>query len=69
MVIDPDEHEQEALKVAMRFMGELMAEIGWTTRFNELSADQAAKLVEAAVDGFQEGMLANAPRPDPEVPF
>jgi hypothetical protein len=50
-------------------MGELMAEIGWSTRLNDLSADQAAKLAEAAVDGFQEGMLATAPRPDPEVPF
>lgn len=68
-MIDPDEREQEALKVALRFMGELMAEIGWSTRFNDLSADQAAKLAEAAVDGFQEGMLSTAPRPDPEVPF
>ena len=68
-MIDPDEREQEALKVALRFMGELMAEIGWLTRFNELSADQAAKLAEAAVDGFQEGMLVTAPKSDPEVPF
>jgi hypothetical protein len=68
-VIDPDEREQEALKVALRFMGELMAEIGWSTRFNDLSADQAAKLAEAAVDGFQEGMLATVPKSDPEVPF
>ena len=68
-MIDPDEREQEALKVALRFMVELMAEIGWSTRFNDLSADQAAKLAEAAVDGFQEGMLATAPKSDPEVPF
>lgn len=68
-MIDPDEREQEALKVALRFMGELMAEIGWSTRFNDLSADQASKLAEAAVDGFQEGMLATAQRPDQEVPF
>lgn len=68
-MIDPDEREQEALKVALRFMSELMAEIGWPTRFNDLSADQAAKLAEAAVDGFQEGMLATAPKSHPEVPF
>ena len=46
-MIDPDEREQEALKVALRFMGELIAEIGWSTRLNDLSADQAAKLAEA----------------------
>jgi alcohol dehydrogenase class IV len=68
-MIDPDERERPALRNAMKFMAELMAEIGWEKRLNELSADQAGKLAEAAVDGFQESMFASAPRPDPEVPF
>ncbi|MCC5991723.1 MAG: hypothetical protein JJT99_04285 [Rhodobacteraceae bacterium] len=68
-MIDPDDREREALSHAMKFMGELMGEIGWSTRFCELSAEQAAKLVEAAVDGFQESMLATAPRDESEVPF
>lgn len=68
-MIDPDERERAALHNALKFMGELMAEIGWSTRFNDLTAEQAAKLAEAAVDGFQESMLASAPRDESEVPF
>jgi hypothetical protein len=40
-MIDPDARERQALQTAMKFMGELLAEIGGTTRFNELSAEQA----------------------------
>lgn len=68
-MIDPDEREQAALSNAMKFMGELMGEIGWHKRLNELTAEEAAALAEAAVDGFQESMLASAPRPEPDVPF
>ena len=50
-------------------MAELMAEIGWTTRFADLTEAQALALATAAVDGFQEAMQTSAPRPDPEVPF
>jgi hypothetical protein len=68
-MIDPDEREQAALRVALRNMAELMAEIGWTTKFGDLSEAQALALATAAVDGFQERMATNAPLPDPEVPF
>ena len=68
-MIDPDARERQALQTAMKLMGELMAEIGWATRFNELSAEQARALAEAAIDGFQEAMAASAPKPDLEVPF
>ena len=68
-MIDPDEREQAALRVALRNMAELMAEIRWTTRFADLSEAQALALATAAVDGFQEAMQTSAPRPDPEVPF
>jgi len=68
-MIDPDEREQAALRAALRNMAELMAEIGWTTRFADLSEEHALALATAAVDGFQEAMQTSAPRPDPEVPF
>ena len=68
-MIDPDDRERAALALAVKVMGELMAEIGWSTRLNELAAEQAAKLAEAAVDGFQEAMATSAPRSAPEVPF
>ena len=68
-MIDPDEREQAALSNALKFMSDLMAEIGWHTRFNDLTAAQAAKLAEAAVDGFQESIRATAPSETSEVPF
>ena len=68
-MIDPDEREQAALRAALRNMAELMAEIGWTARFADLSEAQALALATAAVEGFQEAMATSAPRPGPEVPF
>lgn len=66
---DPDERERAALRAGLGLMAELMAEIGWTTRLNELSEAQARALAEAAVDGYLEAMRASAPRRDPAVPF
>lgn len=68
-MIDPGEREKAALRAALRNMTELMAEIGWPTRFNDLSEAQALALATAAIDGFQEAMAASAARPDPDVPF
>jgi len=68
-MIDPDEREQAARRAALRYMAELMAEIGWTTRFADLTEAQALAIATAAVDGFQEAMQTSAPRSDPEVPF
>lgn len=68
-MIDPDDREKVALVHAMKSMGLLMDEIGWSTRFKDLTAMQAGKLAEAAVDGFQASMLASAPRASSEVPF
>lgn len=68
-MIDPGPREQAALRAAMKNMAELMAEIGWTTRFQDLSESQALGLATAAVDGFQEAMAVNASRSDSEAPF
>ena len=43
-MIDPDPREQAALRAALKNMAELMAEIGWTTRFQDLSEQQALAL-------------------------
>jgi hypothetical protein len=68
-MIDPDDRERQALTQAMKSMGLLMDEIGWSTRFKDLTAMQAGKLAEAAVDGFQESLLASAQPASSEVPF
>lgn len=68
-MIDPDDRERKALTQAMKSMGLLMDEIGWSTRFKDLTAMQAGKLAEAAVDGFQSSLLASAPPASSEVPF
>jgi hypothetical protein len=69
-MIDPDPREQAALRAALKNMAELMAEIGWTTRFQDLSEQQARALATATGDGFQEAMRASAAAPrDMEVPF
>lgn len=68
-MIDPDDRERTAIAAGLKLMAELMAEIGWTTRFNQLTEAQARALAEAAIDGFLESMGTSAPRPDSGVPF
>jgi deoxyribodipyrimidine photolyase-like uncharacterized protein len=69
-MVDLTEQEKAAMRAAMRRVAETMAEIGWDTRFQELSEAQVLTLIEAAVGGFQEAMQAIA-RQDAaaEVPF
>lgn len=55
------------MRMAMRMMGEVMAEIGWTTPLNGLSEQQVLTLAYVSVKGFQDGMRASAA--EPEVPF
>ncbi len=69
-MIDPDPREQAALRAGLKNMAELMAEVGWATRFQDMSEQQALGLATAAVDGFQEAMRTSAPAyRDIEVPF
>lgn len=69
-MIDADPREQAALRAGLKNMAELMAEIGWTTRFQDMSEQQALALATASVDGFQEVMRTSAPaHRDMEVPF
>ena len=69
-VVDLTEPEQAAMRAAMRHVAESMAEIGWGTRFQDLSEAQVLTLIEVAVGGFQEAMQAIARgHPAEEVPF
>lgn len=68
-MIDSDLHEQAALRAALKSMAEIMAEIGWSTRFQDLAEAQALALATSAIDGFQEAMCAVVSWPDPQVPF
>ncbi|MFC3004108.1 DUF6511 domain-containing protein [Falsiroseomonas tokyonensis] len=69
-MVDLTEQEKAAMRAAMRRVAETMAEIGWDTRFQDLSETQVLALIEVAVGGFQEAMQAIA-RQDAaaEVPF
>lgn len=68
-MIDPDDRESVGIAAGLKLMAELMAEIGWTARLNELTEPQARALAEAAIDGFLEAMALSAARPESEVPF
>ena len=57
------------MRAAMRRVAETMAEIGWGTRFQDLSEAQVLTLIEVAVGGFQEAMQAIARQAAAEVPF
>ncbi|MBS7789385.1 hypothetical protein KTR66_05235 [Roseococcus sp. SDR] len=59
-MVDLTEQEKAAMRAAMRRVAETMAEIGWGTRFQELSEAQVLTLIEVAVGGFQEAMQAIA---------
>jgi len=66
---DLDEQERAAMHTAMRMMGEVMAEIGWTTPLNSLSEQQVLTLAYVSVKGFQAAMRAAAAVSESEVPF
>ena len=69
-MVDLTGQEKAAMRAAMRRVAETMAEIGWDTRFQDLSEAQVLTLIEVAVGGFQEAMQAIV-RQDAaaEVPF
>ena len=67
-MVDLTDLERAAIRAAMKPLAEVMAEIGWTTRLNELSEAQVQTLIEVAVGGFQDAMHRTAEKPE-EVPF
>ena len=72
MMVDPTLAEQAAICGAMKPVAEVMEEIGWQTRFADLSEQQVLTLIEVAVTGFQHCLLEYAAAnraADPEIPF
>ncbi len=68
-MFDIQPEERAALRAAMTPVAEAMEEIGWVTRLCDLEERQVLTLIEVAVGGFQDAMLATAKADEPEVPF
>ena len=69
-MVDLTEQEQAAMRAALRPLGEIMAEIGWGTRLQDLTGPQVLTLIEVAVGAFQEAMQAIARQHlAQEIPF
>lgn len=57
------------MRAALRPLGEIMAEIGWGTRLQDLTGPQVLTLIEVAIGGFQDAMRAVAGPGEPEIPL
>ncbi len=68
-MVDLTEQEQAAIRSTIKLMAEIMEEIGWQTRLIDLSEAQVLTLIEIAVGGFQDAMLATAKADGTEIPF
>jgi len=68
-MVDLTEQEIAAIRTTVKLMAEIMDEIGWKTRLIDLSEAQVLTLIEVAVGGFQEAMLATAKTDNTEIPF
>ena len=67
-MFDIQPEERAALRAAMTPVAEVMEEIGWERRLCDLDEAQVLTLIEVAVGGFQDAMLATAKPDQPEVP-
>jgi hypothetical protein len=68
-MVDLTEQEIAAIRTTIKLMAESMEEIGWQARLIDLSEAQVLTLIEVAVGGFQDAMLATAKADDTEIPF
>ncbi len=68
-MVDLDQQEQAAIRAALKPVAELLAEIGWTVRLNELTEAQVLTLIEVAIGAFQDAMHRTARVDDRDVPF
>jgi hypothetical protein len=66
---DFEEQERDAFATGMKFMAEVMAEIGWQSRLSELTREQALILAQVAVNGYFHKMHSRVPRPTEDIPF
>jgi glycerol-3-phosphate cytidylyltransferase-like family protein len=68
-MIDLTEQERAAIAAAVKPVAEIITEIGWQTRFCDLTEHQVLTLIEVAVGGFKDAMHATAKNDPMEVPF
>mgnify|MGYP003988972757 CR=1 FL=1 len=59
-MVDPTEQELAAIRATVKLVAEIMEEIGWRTQLIDLSETQVLTLIEVAVSGYQDAMLATA---------
>ena len=68
-MVDLTEQERAAIAAAVKPMAEIITEIGWQTRFCDLTELQVLTVIEVAVTGFQDAMHATARIQESEIPF
>jgi hypothetical protein len=69
-MFDLQPEEKAALRAAMKPLAEIMEEIGWERRLCDLDEAQVLTLIEVAVGGFQDAMLAMAAKNlDTDIPL
>ena len=68
-MVDLTEEERAAIAATMKRVALLMDEIGWATRFSDLTEAQVRALIEEAVEGFREAMSDIVQAQTSEVPF
>jgi Family of unknown function (DUF6511) len=66
-MIDKTEMEQQAIRDARRFFAEALTELGLMEPFQDRSAAEIDRLIEACIGGFQDSMQRQALNDD--VPF
>jgi hypothetical protein len=71
-MIDKTDMETRAIRHARQNLAEVLTAMGLMTPFFDRTATEIDRIIEACVDGFQEGMQSQAPERDPledPIPF
>jgi len=68
-MVDLTDEERAAVSATVKRLALLMGEIGWTTRFSDLTEAEVRALIEEAVEGFRVAMSDIAKADAPEVTF